>query len=603
MNNEKKEILRLVREDGRNLSLLRDQYKDDIEVVATALLGKESGGFYVFRYASDRLRHDKDLIELSEIGDQLLEIRHKVLNVKMNPDDKEEILQKIEDKKNEVLKQFFSTKEGFKEEKYKYIDFEISDSLKKMIDQGVLGTVINYPNDDMIGQLADFIYDNICRSIMSIRPYKYGYNPGDFAKYISRYSNAFGIPLRNSLIDYYKNNPEFPIKYGGSFGEKVVPTDVKVSQNVHFSLDVLRLALSNSNISFELENRFLEFINNICASMGHENEIVTNEWTPIFRRPLKDNGYIDANDIRELLHGYFDSLDPKEVFRDDSIVVEEVTNTAKEVFTNSNKFGLAESFHATLLNGKIEMATDIGYQNSNRTQDDAIGSVVVDDRHFINIVCDGIGGAEQGYVASKYLVDNLLEWYQSLSSDELDNVDLLCHMLDNKVSDIHRELVQMYGDTAGTTLALALTAGDETIIANVGDSTIYTYNKDTDELKLLSVLDSPTKGLSYEEARHHRDNIYVSNALGVSSDRYLGLHLSIIDNDEQRIILSSDGVTDLISEDTLKYVFRNQVPADPIIQKAKFHPDVEGSMKSADNISVIIADLPANSYKVQGRFH
>ena len=98
--------------------------------------------------------------------------------------------------------------------------------------------------------------------------------------------------------------------------------------------------------------------------MGHEYNIVTHDWTPIFRSSVKDNGYVDANNIRELLHGYFDSLDPKEVFSDDAIVVEEVTNTAKEVFTNSNEFGLAESFHATLLNGKIEMATDIGYKNN-----------------------------------------------------------------------------------------------------------------------------------------------------------------------------------------------------------------------------------------------
>ena len=179
---------------------------------------------------------------------------------------------------------------------------------------------------------------------------------------------------------------------------------------------------------------------------------------------------------------------------------------------------------------------------------------------------------------------------------------VLCRLLDEEIYKIHLELVQKYGKLSATTLAVALTAGAETIIVNIGDSTIYTYHEETDELEQLTVLDSDSKGMTYEQARHSPKNNEIEANVGYTYDGYDNLNIRIIDNVGQRIILSSDGVTDLISEEDFKSFFKNRIKADPVIQKAKFDPDVTGEMKREDNISLIIVDLPTKEeYSMNGR--
>lgn len=611
MQNEREEVLNLVREDGRNLETVSDEYKDDIEVVASAILGRDFGGISVLQYASSRLQHNKDLIDLTRIASKLMELRMKTQELKITSSEKSVVFQQIEDKKDEIIRENFQREQVLAEEQTRgpikdyYLEgIEIDPELQKVINKGVLGTQINHPTSDMIDNLAYGIYlflGNAC-----------GFTNGEFADtakfsikdFISRDSEMFGIPLRLDIIKYYKDHPTYPVM--GNYGKDNGIQEVSISSDLMFAVDTLKMALHNMSEDDAKNSEILTFLKHLDyylvqreeARISHSNMNIVNNAFDKLRTCFSS---ISVDDISMMLHSYFDSLDVKEVFTNPSIVIEEVTDTAREVFSNVSEFGLAPSFHATLLDGRIEMATDIGYQNEEHSQDDAVGSVVVDSTHYINIICDGAGGVAYGNIDSQILMERLLEWYQKLSREELDNVDLLCRLLNEEVYKIHLELVQNYGKFSITTLAVALTAGDETIIANIGDSTIYTYHEETDELEQLTVLDSYSQGLSYEEARHNPQNNVITAGVGYTYDGYDQLHLRVIDNVGQRIILSSDGVTDLISEENFRRIFRDQIKADPIIQKAKFHPDTDDQMKSKDNISLIIVDLPAREYSMNGR--
>ena len=189
------------------------------------------------------------------------------------------------------------------------------------------------------------------------------------------------------------------------------------------------------------------------------------------------------------------------------------------------------------------------------------------------------------------MVQELTIWYDSLPSDVLDNVELLSKMLDEKIYAVHQKLIYKYGDNqALTTVVVALTAGDKTILANVGDSTAYTYVEGTDRLVELTTLDSNSYGLSYEEARHNPNNNDIRASVG---SYYKDLHLRVIQNVGQRIILSSDGVTDLVSESNFARMLYDGENANDFVMKAKNNPDLEGLMtsKSTDNISAIIINV------------
>lgn len=92
-----------------------------------------------------------------------------------------------------------------------------------------------------------------------------------------------------------------------------------------------------------------------------------------------------------------------------------------------------------------------------------------------------------------------------------------------------------------STLVLSLTVYDKTIIANIGDSQAYTYNEK--------------------------------------------------ENEVQKIILSSDGITDLISEERFKSYFKSDIESEKIVKDALSKEDTKWLDKDEGNISVIVIKL------------
>lgn len=613
MNSVRENIINAMLMNAYNIRKINDIFRDDEGVIAAAILSSNSGGEWTLSYASERLRNDSRLLQLVSIAKNFEELKKNVLSSAISETEKNRYLQQIEDKKRAIIEKNFSV--GKRSEGVRvnatatdyYLDGSvISDDLKSLIDRVVVGTNLNHSSNDMIFNLGcgihSFFKDFVKNPRLGYAADRYT----DLTKYISGYSIIFGIPLRMSINNYYTEHNKYPILC--YYGKSRNITDVESFPSMLFSIDLLKLALKNSTLEARKKNKILNFLKNVDLYLAAEKFASDNaeDMTLAMQVRLKIQNLfndISRDDISELLHSYFDSLDPKEVFRVKSIVIEEVTDTAKEVLTNASEFSLRDSFHAILLDGKIDIASDKGYRHGEKDQEDAVGSAVRDETHFINIVADGVGSDINADMGSKILVEELTSWYNSLPRTVLDDLNALVYGLKSKIIEVNRRLYEQYNEKAATTLVLALTAGDKTLIANIGDSTAYGYNEEKDELELLSVIDSPsaktdspTKKLSYEDIRHSSDNLSVSAVVG---SRYnYDLHTRIIPNNGQRIILSSDGVTDLISEENYKRVFRNRVDAQSIVDKAKFWPDVYSGMKNIDNISAIVIDLPENAYVI-----
>ena len=101
--------------------------------------------------------------------------------------------------------------------------------------------------------------------------------------------------------------------------------------------------------------------------------------------------------------------------------------------------------------------------------------------------------------------------------------------------------------------------------------------------------------MSYEEARLNPWNNIINAAVGDGYEK--DVHINIINNEGQKIILSSDGITDLISEDRFKSYFINDIDSSQMIEDALSKEDTEWLNKNEDNISVIVVKLPNYSQK------
>lgn len=254
---------------------------------------------------------------------------------------------------------------------------------------------------------------------------------------------------------------------------------------------------------------------------------------------------------------------------------------------------LLDEFSGKLLGGKIQIASNRGYpSNKEKKQQDAVGSIVRNKHCFLNVVADGIGGSSQGEIASRTLVEEIMIWFAGLTEEEINNYDLICKLLQNKIDEITLKLDKKYEGKSQTTFVLAITNKEITIIGSIGDSTAYEYNEEEKYVEKLNELDSWAEDCSswYEDLRYSQYRDIVNAAVG---DFYKDkVHISVVDNAGQRIILSTDGVTDLVNEETFTSYFTENIDVNKIIDDAINHPDVEYLDKKEDNVSAIVIDLP-----------
>ena len=274
----------------------------------------------------------------------------------------------------------------------------------------------------------------------------------------------------------------------------------------------------------------------------------------------------------------------------------------RNIHSNISDGNLLDFYSSSI--DKITISSDIGYKESYATQQDAVLSMKKDDC-YINIVADGTGSNPESDKASIMVIEELRNWFEELDlsqynkipiSDKariIDNYKKLSNELKNKVEVINENIIEScpYGST---TMVMALVFPSFSIIANAGDSTAYAYDYNKRKLHLLSVIESKSKDMDYEEARHNPDNNKLLNCIG--SDIYDGINTKLVINEgSKKILLSSDGVTDLISERHFVKLMKNKAKvARDFINKAKYKPDVKNLQKKMDNISAISIEIEKN---------
>lgn len=218
---------------------------------------------------------------------------------------------------------------------------------------------------------------------------------------------------------------------------------------------------------------------------------------------------------------------------------------------------------------------------------------LVDPAMGLYLVADGMGGAQAGEHASKLAAETVREFVASAPKS---NGDCDPHVLTEAFQEANRRVMNKAAqdpsmEGMGTTLVAALETKDELLIANVGDSRLYTFENG----RLQPITEDQTwvnevgrrLGLDEETLKTHPMRHVLTMAIGVSED--LRVHTyALKPASGMLLLLCSDGLHSVASE---KDVERIMASSKPLQQKCASLIESARAQGGPDNVTVIILKM------------
>ena len=187
---------------------------------------------------------------------------------------------------------------------------------------------------------------------------------------------------------------------------------------------------------------------------------------------------------------------------------------------------------------------------------DAYAVKVLEDGRVIALVCDGMGGARAGNVASTMAVERFMEEFLKPGQDGPDEERMgqAASAANQAVYDRSVHDAECAG--MGTTLVAALAGEREAVILNEGDSRCYHINRDgiilvTRDHSLVE--DLVERGeLTREQARTHPHKNLITRALGAEPVLMADCFRQPMAEGD-RLLLCSDGLSNVVNEQEMLY--------------------------------------------------
>lgn len=205
--------------------------------------------------------------------------------------------------------------------------------------------------------------------------------------------------------------------------------------------------------------------------------------------------------------------------------------------------------------------TDTGRVRSHN--EDSVTIVKNASNEHLMIVADGMGGHRAGEIASSMVVTHIGSRFTALSTigTKLDAVNWLNENINEINTNILKYAEENPNSTGlGTTVVIALLTKDFLIFANIGDSSGFVLkehhlHKITKDHTLVNLL-VEAGDLTPEEAINHPKKNVLMKALGAAEKQELDIF--DVDPNVDAIMLSSDGLTNMITKDQIEKVLNEE---------------------------------------------
>ena len=221
-------------------------------------------------------------------------------------------------------------------------------------------------------------------------------------------------------------------------------------------------------------------------------------------------------------------------------------------------------------------------------QDAYFAGKITDDAVFA-VVCDGMGGANAGNVASELAVRHISEYVIRFYRDGMDMTDTE-KTLKNAIVSANISLYDKAVNNAelagmGTTAVAAFVKDGTAVIAHVGDSRIYLVNGEIKQLtRDHSVVQSLIESgkITPEDAKVHPRKNVITRALGAEENVAVDSDCLNLSNGDT-LLLCSDGLTNFLDDKDILKVFQNNdisAVAERLVEEANENG-------GGDNITVV----------------
>lgn len=235
----------------------------------------------------------------------------------------------------------------------------------------------------------------------------------------------------------------------------------------------------------------------------------------------------------------------------------------------------------------------VGDLDQGRVLDLATVQSVEGERGPILILCDGMGGAVGGEVASALACKSIYE--ATLSCAKTDDRAVLARNLRRAVRLANQAVVAAAkADKSlrgmGTTVSAAALASNTVVLAQVGDSRAYllrgkTLSQITRDQSVVSALVHSGQ-LAKEKAAYSMQRGRILQAVGSKGDVEVSLSIAEVRTGD-RILLCSDGLHDAVSHEAMEAA----CAAGSLTDAAKELLGLAHAQGGMDNISVLLAEV------------
>ena len=231
-----------------------------------------------------------------------------------------------------------------------------------------------------------------------------------------------------------------------------------------------------------------------------------------------------------------------------------------------------------------------------RTQNqDAYQIEQLDRNTLVCVVCDGMGGAKSGNVASSLAVEVFMEeirrvWTSGMDQPAIDQMMEGAVKLANfTVHDQGQQFAEFSG--MGTTLVAMLIRNREVTIANVGDSRAYVINQNG--IRQITVDHSVVQlmvergELTPEQARTYPGKNYITRAVG--PDSVVACDLFHLDAERgDCLLLCTDGLSNVVDDQEMLFEVVHGVNKQYCCQRLL---EVANNRGAPDNVTSVLVQI------------
>lgn len=241
---------------------------------------------------------------------------------------------------------------------------------------------------------------------------------------------------------------------------------------------------------------------------------------------------------------------------------------------------------------QIFSRTDIGKSRS--SNQDACFTCQLTEDTALAVVCDGMGGANAGNIASETAVSVISDYIKKAYRPNMTSADTE-KLLRSAISSANIIVYDMSVKDSklsgmGTTAVVSIVSKASAVICHVGDSRAYLYSKGTlsqltrDHSMVQSLVESGK--LTPEQARVHPRKNIITRALGAEENVLPDVNEVSI-SAEDTILLCSDGLSNFVDNDDIIDIFKSN----DLSKVTDVLTDTANSNGGGDNITVVTVTL------------